>query len=867
MALSGSFYKDVGSHWRVYCSWSATQSISGNYSDVTMYVYWQGRDQYGTTYTSTTKNGSSTVDGTTENFTFSAKLSGAESKHVKTQTKRVYHGSDGSKSFSMSASLSIELTLSGTYYGTVTASSGTVWLNTIPRASSISSAISWTAGTQNLSVTINRADGGFTHDLHMYVQRPSDNSWQWVAQRLGVGDKATFDFSVQENTNIYNNIAQYENRPVKITCTTKSGSTTIGSSTEKTGTVYGAGIAKISFSNFNIGDSISATVSGMHGNAGFEYSGKLVFGSFNKPFSFSASTPNVTLTFTPQEVQSMFAQVSTANSGVGTFYVYSRYNGVEINDGLPAPTYDPKHNFTAYVTNSNPTFNIGSISYKDVTSATVTLTGNDQYIVQNKSSLTAYVNTAATAKNGASFVKYLITVDGKQKELTSLTGNVNIGTIGASSDQTLTISAIDSRGNQTSLTLTVKVLPYAEPTMSISADRLNKFENHTTLKTSGGLSRLIVGETQKNTIKSLVFRYREKGTTSWTTDDPIAFSVSGGSFTGVNEILQLLNTKAWEFEIVVTDNLTSKTYKIEVGTGQPIMFIDSERKSVGVGMFPTLNNAFQVTGDMTLSGSVIGDFKVTGKVTATDMVASGYVGGTKFVSSQAGSVFKADGQISSANTDGGALRIEGYNNLVQIGTGNTNNDRNAYIQSRHLDSNFSTAYGTLSLNPLGGAVKFGGDLELSATSKIKFPVNAFGGSGDSAEIFLRKWGGTEDQELVIDIQNDANDRVYITSRLMVEDSVTTNWSYNGATIELGATYPYIDFKDNGEDYDMRLIQRSNNLYIEGGSLTVQGHVYVKDSLRLVPEGYQYGASGSLWYGNGYAGAGFYAYNASGWVKW
>ena len=69
---------------------------------------------------------------------------------------------------------------------------------------------------------------------------------------------------------------------------------------------------------------------------------------------------------------------------------------------------------------------------------------------------------------------------------------------------------------------------------------------------------------------------------------------------------------------------------------------------------------------------------------------------------------KADGQISSKNTNGGAVRIEGCNNLLQIGTGNTSNDRNAFIQSRHISNSYPTAWGTLNLQPLGGDVNIGG---------------------------------------------------------------------------------------------------------------------------------------------------------------
>src|SRR5690606_23551852 len=97
MALSGSFYKNVGSHWRVYCTWSGSQSISGNYTNITLKVYWESTDSYGTTHTTDTKSGSASINGSSGNFTFSAKLSGKQRKLVHTRTVRVNHNADGTK--------------------------------------------------------------------------------------------------------------------------------------------------------------------------------------------------------------------------------------------------------------------------------------------------------------------------------------------------------------------------------------------------------------------------------------------------------------------------------------------------------------------------------------------------------------------------------------------------------------------------------------------------------------------------------------------------------------------------------------------------------------------------------------------------
>ena len=39
MALSGEFQNYPVNNFGLYCTWSATQSVTGNYSDVTLNVY------------------------------------------------------------------------------------------------------------------------------------------------------------------------------------------------------------------------------------------------------------------------------------------------------------------------------------------------------------------------------------------------------------------------------------------------------------------------------------------------------------------------------------------------------------------------------------------------------------------------------------------------------------------------------------------------------------------------------------------------------------------------------------------------------------------------------------------------------------
>ncbi|MDE1381198.1 DUF859 family phage minor structural protein, partial [Bacillus licheniformis] len=164
MALSGSFYTNVGSHLRLQLEWSATQNVSNNTSTVTAKLYWISRDSYGVVNSSATKDGYITIDGTKYTFSGSglANLSGNQKKLLKTATKTISHNSDGTKSISLDGSFSPEITFSGTWYGTVNLSAHTYSLNTIPRKSSLSTSANFTAGS-DYTITVSRASSSFTH--------------------------------------------------------------------------------------------------------------------------------------------------------------------------------------------------------------------------------------------------------------------------------------------------------------------------------------------------------------------------------------------------------------------------------------------------------------------------------------------------------------------------------------------------------------------------------------------------------------------------------------------------------------------------------------------------------------------------------
>lgn len=167
MATSGTIRNVFQTGYAVQIAWSVgSQSVANNTSSVTANVQLVSLGSSYTIVSSVTKNGSLTINGTAYSFTFSAALSGNQTKNIFTKTVNVTHNADGSKTCAFSCSAGINVTLSGKYFGNVTAS-GSGTFNNIARQSSFSSVTqSFTMdGVNGVSVSISRAVSSYKHTL------------------------------------------------------------------------------------------------------------------------------------------------------------------------------------------------------------------------------------------------------------------------------------------------------------------------------------------------------------------------------------------------------------------------------------------------------------------------------------------------------------------------------------------------------------------------------------------------------------------------------------------------------------------------------------------------------------------------------
>lgn len=131
MALSGSIKLTSSKAWRGRITWSATQNIGSNYSDVYVYAGMWKTDGHLTSSNSYT-SGTITIDGDSHSLIGYQEFK--DEVCIFEDTIRVYHEADGSKSFTIS--LSCKGQAGTSLSGYTLSGSGTVTLDQIPRTSS-----------------------------------------------------------------------------------------------------------------------------------------------------------------------------------------------------------------------------------------------------------------------------------------------------------------------------------------------------------------------------------------------------------------------------------------------------------------------------------------------------------------------------------------------------------------------------------------------------------------------------------------------------------------------------------------------------------------------------------------------------------
>lgn len=514
----------------------------------------------------------------------------------------VTHSTDGSKSITISWSGG-----GGAYDPfTVNGGSGTATLTKIARASTISSSVSWTAGTQNLSVSLSVADSSFYHTLTIEVFDASSNA-TIVNRWYNVKSSYTIPFSVGDNTTMYNILNKRSSCTATLFVDTyDSSGNHIGSQTNKSGTCYAASAATPKVPDFNIGDTVSITMNlpNSEFTCDLDWSWGSINGGYKPQIASKTGTPFSWVT--ANYASGMYQQIPNSSKGWGTMTCTTYYHGYQVQ----SPVSVSPVNATVTSASSSPSFGTG-YTYADTDANVPGITGNNQAIVQNQSNLTVTlpVSGAATANNYAAMSYYVATINGvsvQQNYSSSATVTFNMGKVNASANQTLSIKAVDSRGFSKTTSITVTIIPYSPPVISTKSTRANGFDTSVDLKLSGSYSLCNVTTngttTAKNSLVTVQYAYKKTTDTAYPTPTAFTYSTNVGSYSVSPDVTLSLDTSyAWNVQVTVVDkfgNISTSNIGHVVNTqtvsaGQPTAFMDATLNSFAVGAFPVNSNSIE----------------------------------------------------------------------------------------------------------------------------------------------------------------------------------------------------------------------------------------------------------------------------------
>lgn len=323
--------------------------------------------------------------------------------------------------------------------------------------------------------------------------------------------------------------------------------------------------------DFNIGDTIT-----IHMNqASDSFTHKVVF-NYGSTSVTVATGVKYNCTFDTSTIaDALYALIPNATSYSKTISV-TTYNGsTEI--GTKTCPYTAK----AVPANVTPTF---SASYKDTNSTVTAITGNNQQIVRNQSTLRISV-TNLSAKKSATISTVTCALNG-----TTYTGTIsgtsstfNIGTVNIASNTTATIKVTDSRGYSASQNLTIQILDWVLPSAIITMQRQNNYYDPTTINVDGSISSV----DSKNTI-AIKLRYKKVGTSTWSSYVTMQDNVS--------QTITMDNDFSWDIQVVISDRFGSTTYNLTLNRGLPLAYFDRLRNSVGFNTLPGYDKSVEIAG-------------------------------------------------------------------------------------------------------------------------------------------------------------------------------------------------------------------------------------------------------------------------------
>lgn len=496
---------------------------------------------------SASKSANCTINGT--KYTWSGSIGGSGDLTLINKTQTVPHNNDGKKTINIAASIALNITWSGVSLGTIS-NSGTMTLTAIPRYATVAQSLN----NRTETTAVMSWSSNATVD---YIWYSTNNGSSWAGINVADGTSGTYTISGLSANTTYQ---------VKTRVRRKDSQLTTDSSALSV-TTYAYPYAN-SMPNFTVGNKLTL---------GFYNPLKRsitvnILGADNSQCSNDTTTgTSITGYAGTGVVNSLLASIP--NSKTGTYKVKVTYGSVVTTK--TGGTYTVPNTYAP---------SIGTVSYQDTNSTVTAITGNNQQIVRNQSTV-RFTAAGLTAQGGATIRAAKVNVIGNNYNLTvsgsSATGG-NV-TIDSASNVTATFTVTDSRGLTATKTLSVTMLDWVLPTAIIDLQRQSNYYTATDITVNADYSSV-------NGHNIVTIRTRYKQTTASEYSEYVTLS------DGVTSVLQLDKRYEWDVQVEVKDLFGTTTYNLTLPIGMPIIFFDRQKLSVGVNCFPVDNGSLEVNG-------------------------------------------------------------------------------------------------------------------------------------------------------------------------------------------------------------------------------------------------------------------------------
>lgn len=496
----------------------------------------------------------------------------------------IYHNSSGVGTLNVSATIQSTYGVSGTVNGSAS-------LPTIPRYANITSFS--VSKKDETSVTFNWSASSICD----YAWYSTNNGSSWTGYDIPDNTSGSFTVSGLSAGTTYN---------FKLRIRRKDSQLTTTSGTKQQTTYNYPYVSAIGTSNLTIGNSQTLTLYNPLSRNVTVYMKK---DNTSGTQFYSGTTNKTSITFTPNS-ENMYASIPSLTSANCVYYCTYSSHTVSTKSGT----------YTINANESKPIFE--DFDYSTDLSE---LTGNNETIINGKTTTTITITSVnkAVARNSATINRYSIVIGNIEPKLVNYSNDDVSTTINNCNNDIIKVTAIDSRGLETTITKTIpNFLSYFSPTFVFNdIDREDGIEEEAYLNMELSFWNYSFG-LKRNNITSLKYRLKESSASDYsewysinlgsliisgekaTINNLLIFAdgISGGFIVGKEYNLQLQVTDGNEDANVILSTIESDIFNLNDGqVAFSILKDNNGEYHIGINGMPSTSYTLKVYG--TISNS------------------------------------------------------------------------------------------------------------------------------------------------------------------------------------------------------------------------------------------------------------------------